>query len=194
MRYFDRMRTPPGWDYRRWWWMQSSPPPHPDYWATRSQTDGIALRAGGWIYMLRWRALLPAMSKTAAYTVPFGPLAGRVIDVDRDLVHVVLDRLNALPVVDVHEVCSGHGSKNRGSHAYLVLQGRKLLDFETHLDRLSVTEYTAHVEIYRSNGEPATWKLRVEREQKGVAPDRWWYGLVDALEDEPDCNRWMLKR
>mgnify|MGYP001587095110 FL=1 len=135
------------------------------------------------------------MSKTAAYTVPFGPLAGRVIDVDRDLVHVVLDRLNALPGVDVHEVCSGHGSKKRGTQAYLVLEARKLLNFEAYIDRLSSTEYVAAMSLYRANGAPASWKLRVERwGQKGVAPDRWWYGLVDALEDEPDCTRWMLKR
>ena len=130
------------------------------------------------------------MKPNAPYTVPFGPLAGRVIEVDRDLVHVALDRLNALAGVDVHEVCSGHGSRKRGTHAYLVLEGRKLLDFEAYLDRLSVTEYTAHVELYRCNGAPATWKLRVERhERKGVAPDRWWYGLVDVLEDEPDCGQ-----
>ena len=134
------------------------------------------------------------MTATAPYTVPFGPLAGRVVQVDRDLVHVVLDRLNALAGVSVHEVCSGHGTRKRGTHAYLVLEGRKLLDFEAYLDRLSVTEYTAEVSLYRANGEPATWKLRVEREKKGLAPDRWWYGLVDALEDEPDCTRWMLKR
>lgn len=134
------------------------------------------------------------MRATTPYIVPFGPLAGRFLEVDRDLVHVVLDRLNALAGVDVHEVCSGHGSKKRGTHAYLVLEGRKLLDFEAYLDRLSVTEYTAHVEIYRANGEPATWKLRVEREKKGRAPDRWWYALVDALEDEPDSTRWMAKR
>lgn len=133
------------------------------------------------------------MKPNAPYTVPFGPLAGRVIQVDSRLEPRVLDRLNALAGVDVHEVCSGHGSRKRGTHAYLVLEGRKLLDFEVYLDRLSVTAYTAEVSLYRANGEPATWKLRVERERKGVAPARWWYALVDVLEDDPDCTRWMAK-
>ena len=133
---------------------------------------------------------------TATYTVPASvpELGGRMIVVDRDLVHVVLDRLNALAGVRVHEVCSGHGTRKRGTNAYLVLEGPKLLAFEPYLERLSVTEYTAEVELYRSNGEPARWKLRVERrERKGVAPASWWYELVDLLEAEPDCTRWMAK-
>ena len=100
----------------------------------------------------------------------------------------MLDRLNRLPWVRVHEVCAGHGSRQRGQPAYLVLEAQvpgrySLIDLAHHLKALSSTEYEATVAYYKSNGERyAVWRMRVECDRRGPAPLSWWRGLVDLLE------------
>ena len=56
LRLLDRMPNSPALEYRRWWWMVSvAPLDPPNDWWVKTQIDGVAIRVGRWIYMLRWR-------------------------------------------------------------------------------------------------------------------------------------------
>lgn len=141
------------------------------------------------------------MARTKPYTIPF---VGRQIQVDAELDVTVLNRLNALPNVDIVETCAGH---HRGGERYAKVvfkaepRARRgvlanppyhdLLVFAPYLERLSATEYRARPSHYRSNGGQATWYLEIRCEHPGPAPRRWWHGLVNLLEENPDCTQWL---
>jgi len=63
--------------------------------------------------------------------------------------------------------------------------------FAPFLDRLSASEYRARVSRYRSNGGPLRWRMEIRWDEVGEAPLNWWAGLVDLLEENPDCRLWM---
>ena len=112
------------------------------------------------------------------YRLP-GSRLGRaaIMMVDRNLDHVVLDRLNLLSGLWVSAVCSGHARGPGDREAHVIFLGRTLESFRDPLMRLSATEYQAHVSYYN-----ATWHLEVRRERRGSAPLAWWQGLLDLLE------------
>jgi len=118
---------------------------------------------------------------------------GTVFMVDGALNTIVLDRLNSLPGIKVDEVCAGHrvGIGDRTAHLVFraptssVKYGLDL--FRPYLRRLSVTEYQAWVSYYNR-----AWRLEVRRDEIGQAPQSWWHKLVDLLEENPNCEEWMV--
>lgn len=120
-----------------------------------------------------------------------GKGTARKVYVDRELSFTVLDRLNRLPKVRVYVVCAGHPDGPGDRHAHLIVKTRHFADLEVYCRRLSVGDYTATVEYYRGNGQPGAWHLEIKRAEEGCAPASWWHGLVDELEDNPDCDQWM---
>jgi hypothetical protein len=108
--------------------------------------------------------------------------------VDRALVHVVLDRLNAMSGLTVFSICAGHPRGPGDRQASVIFQGRSLNSFAPYLKRCGATTYEPIVTLYNMR-----WHMEIRSEFQGQAPDRWWYGLVDVLEENPECARWMLR-